>query len=680
MDNPLLNFQQFPDFQSIQPEHFETAVDQVIADFYQTLDQVIQAPYSWENTIQPLEEASNHIDAVWNVISHINSVENTDAIREAFDKVLPKISEFSTDVMQNEKLYHAYLEVKNSEEFNDLSAAQKAIVTHSLRDFKLAGVELDEAKRARFKKIQQALSDLGNRYSKHILDATQAWTTHILPEQKSMLEGLPEHTIALAKQKADKEQESGWILTLDFPCYHAVMTHAKNRNLRQIFYEAYVTRASDQGPYAGQFDNGPLIDEIVALRQEMAKILGLENYANVSLVPKMAKDAQHVMHFLEDLAQRSKSAAKEEYQTLEAFAKQVDKIDHLEVWDAAYYSELYQQQHYQVSEQALRPYFPEDQVLSGMFNLVKKLYGIECIEEEQGSKIHPSVWLFKVIDEQGNLRGHFYADLYARQHKRGGAWMADYISRFKHQTGLQTPVAFLNANFTPPLKGKSATLSHDEVITLFHEFGHTLHHLLTQIDYLGVAGINGVEWDAVELPSQFMENWCWEWDVVQTLTKHVETGEHLPKAEFDKLLETKNYQSAMQMMRQLEFALFDFRLHLNQGGDQHRTPQQVLDDVRSQVAVIQTPGYNRFQNSFSHVFNGGYAAGYYSYKWAEVLSSDVFEMFKENGTLNPSVGRAFMHEILEKGGSETAMTLFVNFRGREPNIEPLLKHSGIYYS
>lgn len=679
-NNPLLKTEELPIFADIKPTDFAPAIAYVLNNFDKVLWHKVltEKNPSWENTVLPLEEASDKIDRVWKLITHLNSIANTAEIRQAYDQVLPKITAFNSEVMQNAKLYQAYLSLKENKTFKTYNQTQKTIIKHAIRNFQLAGVNLPEQKGQHLKQIRQRLSELGNQFAKNVIDATQAWDYHVTPENEALLAGLPEHTIAIAKEKALQGKKPGWILSLDHPCFYAVLTFAKDSELRKTFYTAYHTRASDQGPMANHYDNTKLIAEMLALKQELATLLGYNNYAEYSLVSKMAKNTEQVMTFLVNLITHSKPFAEQEFAELANFAKEKYKISTLNAWDVSYYSELYQQEHYQISQEMLRPYFPEPQVLSGMFKLAERLFSIKIQEVPNSHKWHDSVKLFAITDQDGNLRGKFYTDLYVRDFKRSGAWMADFLSRIRFANGvLQTPVAFLEANFTPPANGKPALLSHDEVLTLFHEFGHALHHVLTQVDYPSVAGTNGVAWDAVELPSQFMENWCWEWEVIQELSKHYQTGASLPKADFDKLLAIKNFHSAMQMMRQLEFALFDFRLHLNQPADQGKTAQQIIEEVRTQVAVIPIPAFNRFQNSFTHIFDSGYDAGYFSYKWAEVLSSDAFEKFKENGTFNETIGKEFLHTILEQGGSREAMDLFIEFRGRKPTIDALLKHNGI---
>lgn len=704
--NALLNKTDHPTFQQIEPAHFDPAINQLIANYKQVIAKVTQLSNpTWISAIQPLEEASEAIDSVWNVIAHLNSVQNTDSVRQAYEVVLAKITDFFTEIMQNEQLYQTYLKVQATPEFSTLTKPQQTIIEHAIRDFKLAGVTLPPEQRARFKEIQQRQSELSNQFSNNVLDASQGWNYFVpadlaevaaTPEHNRIptkLSGLPEHTLALAASKAEQTNRHGWLLTLDFPCYYAITTYADDAELRKLFYQAYVTRASDQGPLAGKWDNSQIMAEILQLRQEEAKLIGFNNYAEFSLATKMAQNTQQVVDFLQNLVRRSKPQAEREYQELADFARQQYGVTKLEVWDMSYYAEKYQQQHYQISSEQVRPYFPEPKVLAGMFNLVHRLFGI-TIKEITGSP-NIETWdkhvrVFEVTDANNEVRGKFYADLYTRDYKKSGAWMADLLSRGRFETGaIQTPIAFLVANLTPPIGNKPALLAHDEIITLFHEFGHTIHHILTKVDFFSVSGTNGVAWDAVELPSQFMENWCWEWEVIKEISGHHETGAPLPKTEFDKLYATKNFQAALQMLRQLQFALFDFQLHLSNmqqsaqglvatsGTLQGQTMQQILDTIRQQTSVVPVPNYNRFQHSFSHIFAGGYAAGYYSYLWAEVLSSDAFEMFKEHGTFNQEIGQRFLRTILEQGGSRDAMDLFIEFRGRTPQLDALLKHSGI---
>ena len=679
-NNPLLFNNELADFTTIKAEHFEPAVDKVLQDYIKVIEAVSDVQeITWNTSIQLLEEAEEKFARVWNVIEHLQAVASVEDIRLAYEKVLPKVTNFSSFLMQNEQIYNIYNKIKASEEFATLNVAQKTTIEHALRDFKLSGVNLDENKKQQYKEIRQRLSDLSNKFGNNSLDGTLRWNYKVMPEDKDKLAGLPQHIIMLAADKAQQNKLSGWLLTLDMPVYIAVMQYAKHRELREEFYKAYSTRASSQGPFAGQDDNTQVIEEILKLRQSLAELVGYANYAEYSLASKMAPSTNAVMDFLLDLNSRSHDAATKEFAMLEQFAKNKDHLDSMQAWDVSYYAEIYRQQKFNVSEEELRQYFVEDNVLAGMFRLVNKLYGISIKEIHDFPKWHTTVRLFEVFDKNKHSRGKFYVDLYARDFKRSGAWAAEARSRMRFADGsLQLPVGILEANFTPPVADKPALLTHDEIITLFHEFGHTLHNVLTQVDLVSVAGTNGVAWDAVELPSQFMENWCWEWEVIEDLSGHYQTGEKLSKHKFENLLATKNFLSAMGMVRQLEFALFDFRIHLNSKLDQNMSVQAILDNVRQQVAVIPYPKYNRFQNNFLHIFDGGYAAGYYSYKWAEVLSSDVFEAFKEQDILvNPTIGDKFLHTILEQGGSKDAMELFIAFRGRKPTIDALLKHSGI---
>lgn len=678
--NPLLNYKELPDFNKIKPQHFEPAIDELLKSYKATLDNITkESNPTWENTLYKIDEEGEKFDFAMHVIRHINMVNNVEDVRKSYDKILPGISNFFTDLGQNKDLYAIYKKLRESREYETYNEAQKIIIKHALRDFKNAGVDLSDDKKGRLKEINSKLNDLGNKFGNNVVDASQAWTFHITDDNKVLLEGLPAHTIALASTKAKEQKKDGWVLTLDQPCYMAVMYYAKDRGLREKFYRAYNTRASKEAE-AKQFDNSTIIDEMLALRQEKARIIGYKNYAEYSLSAKMAQDTGEVMKFLEDLAHRSKAQGKKELAVLEKFAKEQDGIKDFSAWDSGYYSTLYKKIHYDFSEEDLRPYFPEDKVFQGLFKLASRLFGISIEEVQNFSKWNKSVRLFEIRDESGNLRGKFYADLFARDFKQGGAWVLGLTSRMKYKDGsIQTPVAFLAGNFTPSSDDKPALLSHSEIETLFHEFGHMLHHTLTLVDYPGVAGTN-VAWDAVELPSQFMENWSYEWEVIKDISGHYKTGQPLPKAEFDKLISAKNYNSALTMLRQLEFSLFDFRLHMHEGKDAKRTVQQILDDVRNEISVLKTPVYNRFQNGFTHIFDGsfgGYSAGYYSYKWAEVLSSDAFGMFEEKGIWNRDVGLSFLHNILEKGGSEEPMDLFIKFRGRKPKIDALLKLNGI---
>jgi len=602
-------------------------------------------------------------------------VVNSEALRETYNACLPVLSEYATEMGQHEGLYSAYRQIADGEEYQRLNIAQKKVIDNTLRDFRLSGIELDQAKRDRYKELQQSLSKLSAQYSDNVLDATNAWSKQVTDE--ALLAGLPESARSLAQQTAAQRDLDGWVFTLEFPSYFPILTYADNRELREELYTAYTTRASDQGPHAGQWDNTDTMEQIMALRHEAAQLLDYSNYAERSLATKMAESTEQVMGFLEDLAQRSRPAAIKELQELREFARTQYQQDELQAWDIAYYSEKLRQDKYAISQEELKPYFPEPVVVSGLFAIVGKLYGLQIEAVEAVDTWHKDVAFYRIHDEAGTLRGEFYLDLYARPHKRGGAWMDECISRRRGDAGLQTPVAYLTCNFSPPIGEQPALFTHDEVITLFHEFGHGLHHMLTQVDYTPVSGISGVAWDAVELPSQFMENWCWEREALDLFCGHFETGAKIPGDLYERMQAARNFQSAMQMVRQLEFAIFDLRIHRDYHRDRGACIHDTLNEVRNQVAVVQPPAFNRFENGFTHIFGGGYAAGYYSYKWAEVLSADAFSAFEETGIFNRDTGRKFLTSILEQGGSREPMELFVEFRGREPSIEALLRHSGL---
>jgi len=677
MSNPLLNGATLPLFSQIKPEHIQVAVEHALAQCRAKIDEVLQhqGPYTWENLVAPLEQVDDELSQIWSPVSHMNSVTSTDEWRAAHDACLPLLSEYGTYVGQHQGLYEAYKSLRASDEFAHLSQAQQKVIEHSLRDFELSGIGLDDAQKMRYGEIVKRLSELTSGFSNQLLDATQAWTKLITDEAE--LAGLPDSAKAAAKAMAEARELDGWLFTLDFPSYLPVMTYSENRKLREECYRAFVTRASDQGPNAGEFDNSPLMDEILALRHELAQLLGFDSFAEKSLATKMAETPAQVMAFLNELALRSKDQAKAELAELRAFAEAHYGVTEMASWDLSFYAEKLQHHKYEISQEILRPYFPEDKVLSGLFYTVSRLFGLKIVEQKDFDRWHKDVRFFDIFDETGEHRGSFYLDLYARTGKRGGAWMDDCRVRRQTAHGLQKPVAYLTCNFNGPVDGKPALFTHDEVTTLFHEFGHGIHHMLTKIDVAGVSGINGVPWDAVELPSQFMENWCWQEEALAEISGHFETGEPLPKALLDKMLAAKNFQSGMMMLRQLEFSLFDFRMHHEYDPAKGARIQETLDEVRRQVAVLTPPDFNRFQHGFAHIFAGGYAAGYYSYKWAEVLSADAFSRFEEEGIFNPETGRRFLHNILEMGGSAEPMDLFKQFMGREPNIDALLRHSGI---
>ena len=678
MNNPLLsNNTILPLFSKIKPEHIEPAITQLLEEARTVVKKHLQATteYTWGNLIEPLENAEDKLNKAWSPVSHMNAVVNTDELRLAYNACLPKLSDYSTEMGQNEQLFNAYKVIADSNEFATLDSAQKKIIQNALRDFRLSGVDLDNEKKQRYKEISQELSRLASNYEENLMDATNAWSKVIRNEQD--LAGLPASALAQAKQTAESQDQDGWMITLQFPSYQAIMTYADDRELRREHYEAYATRASDQSSDNEQWDNSLLMEQILALRHEKAQLLGFNNYAELSLATKMAKQPEEVMNFLEGLADKSWRQARKDFADLQSFAKQYHGINNLQSWDLTYYSEKMRQHFYQLSQEEVKAYFPITRVLPGLFAVVEKLYGLQISEISDFDSWHPDVRFFQIHDEFGVLRGKFYFDLYARTKKRGGAWMDDCVGRKKINDQIQTPIAYLTCNFTPPTSTEPSLLSHDDVTTLFHEFGHGLQHMLTKIDYLGVSGINGVEWDAVELPSQFMENWCWEQEALALISGHYQTGEPLPDTLFNKMLAAKNFQAGMMTVRQLEFSLFDFRIHKDYDPEKGARIYPILEQVRAQVAVINPPKFNRFAHSFSHIFAGGYAAGYYSYKWAEVLSSDAFSLFEEKGIFDPETGKLFLTTILETGGSEDAMAFFIKFRGRKPTIDALLKHNGI---
>lgn len=674
-NNPLLQDFDLPPYSQIKPEHVEPAVDQILADSRAAIAKRLEAQQanpSWDGLVLALDELGARLGRAWSPVSHLNAVCNSPELRAAYEACLPKLSEYWTEMGQNKPLFQAYEALAQSPAAADFDVAQKTILEHALRDFRLSGIDLPAEQQKRYGEIQMRLSELTSKFSNQLLDATQAWTKHITDE--ALLNGLTDSAKAQMKQAAEAKGLEGWLITLEFPSYYAVMTYADDRALREEVYAAYCTRASDQGPNAGQNDNGPLMAEILDLRQELARLLGFANYSELSLASKMAESTDQVLSFLRDLAVRSKPFAEQDLAELKAFAAEQGLTD-LQSWDVGYYSERLRQQRYSISQEEVRAWFPVDKVLSGLFTIVQKLYGIEIRELKDFDTWHPDVRLFE-ITENGEHVGRFFFDLYARANKRGGAWMDGARDKRRDAQGqLIAPVANLVCNFTPPVGGKPALLTHDEVTTLFHEFGHGLHHLLTRVEHAGASGINGVAWDAVELPSQFMENWCWEPEGLALISGHHETGEALPQAMLDKMLAAKNFQSGLMMVRQLEFSLFDFELHATHGDG--RSVLDVLEGVRNEVSVLRPPAYNRFANGFAHIFAGGYAAGYYSYKWAEVLSADAFSKFEEEGVFNADTGRAFREAILARGGSQEPMVLFVDFRGREPSIDALLRHLGL---
>jgi oligopeptidase A len=677
MSNPLLELDGLPPFSHIKPEHVKPAVDQLLAESRRLVEQLLEqnSCYTWDNLVEPLETMDDRINRAWSPVGHMNAVVNSDVLRETYNDCLPVLSEYGTEMGQHEGLYKAFRQIAKGDEYARLDTAQKKVIDNALRDFRLSGIELGQDARNRYKEILQKLSQLSSQYSDNVLDATNAWHKQISDE--TLLAGLPESARSLAKQTATQRGLEGWVFTLEFPSYYPVITYADNRDLREELYSAYVTRASEQGPNAGQWDNSSIMEEILALRHEAALLLGFNNYAERSLATKMAESTEQVTGFLNDLAERSRPAAVRELQEVRDFARALDNSDDLQAWDIPYYSEKLRQKKYAISQEELKPYFPEPRVVEGLFLIVERLYGLQIETVEGVDTWHEDVHFYRIRDAAGDVRGEFYLDLYARQHKRGGAWMDECISRRDTGKALQIPVAYLTCNFSPPIGDQPALFTHDEVITLFHEFGHGLHHMLTQINYSGVSGISGVAWDAVELPSQFMENWCWERGALDLFSGHFESGEKIPDEMYQRMQQAKNYQSAMQMMRQLEFASFDFRMHRDYDPARGARIHSTLNRVREEIAVMQPPAFNRFENSFTHIFGGGYAAGYYSYKWAEVLSADAFSAFEETGIFNRDTGNKFLNSVLEQGGSREPMELFIEFRGREPTIDALLRHSGL---
>ena len=673
--NPLLDFSGLPRFAEIKPEHVAPAIEKLLVENRALIARLLAdtASPTWQNFVVPMEDAHERLSRAWGPVGHLNSVMNSPELREAYNTTLPVLTQYYAELGQNIDLFNKFKMLRNSDEFSCLSATRKQIIENELRDFRLGGAELPEDQKARYLKIQERLSELSSRFSDNLLDATNDFS--LVMQNESELGGLPEDVLQTAQEAAKAANKTGWLFTLKAPSYMPVMQFADNRDLREKLYRAYSTRASEFGE--AKWDNTPLMDEIVALRGEEARLLGFANFGELSLAAKMAETPQQVATFMRELAQRARPFAEKDLAEVREFARKELGLKALHSWDFAYASEKLREQRYAFSEQEVKQYFPEDAVLAGFSKLVATLYGL-YITASSAPVWHDSVRFFDIRDEQDALIGQFYLDLYARNSKRGGAWMDDVVSRRRLASGtIQTPVAYINCNFSAPVGGKPAVFSHDEVITLFHECGHGLHHLLTEVEDLGVSGIRGVEWDAVELPSQFMENYCWEWDVLLDMTRHIESGEPLPRALFDKMLAAKNFQSGLQSLRQIEFSLFDMLMHSDFEAGGGKTILQLLDAVRAEVAVLVPPEFNRFPNSFAHIFAGGYAAGYYSYKWAEVLSADAYSLFEEHGVLNPDVGARFRAEILAVGGSRPAMQSFAAFRGREPSMEALLRHNGL---
>jgi oligopeptidase A len=686
LNNPLLDFSGLPRFAEIRPEHVSPAIDALLAQARTTVAAAEKAAPTWDAFVAPQEDAHEQLGRAWGQVSHLHGVMDSPPLREAYNANLPKISQYWTELGQNLRLFAKYRALKDSPAFGQLSAARRRVVENALRDFLLSGAELDAAKKPRFAAIQEELAKLGAKFSENLLDATKAWS--IVIEDERRLAGIPADALQAAKEAAEKDgAKTGWKFTLHMPSYFPVLQYADDRALRETLYRASATRASEFGRQ--EWDNTPIIGRILELRRESARMLGYASHAEVSLVPKMAQSPAQVLEFLRDLARRARPFAEKDVAELRAFAREELGVAELQSWDVAYASEKLRASRYAFSDQELKQYFPEDTALAGLFRVVESIFELS-ITESKAPSWHEDVRFWEARDRNHKLVGQFYTDLYARDTKRGGAWMDDAIGRRRKATGIQTPVAYLNCNFSRPVGGKPALFSHDEVITLFHESGHGLHHLLTRVEDLAVSGINGVEWDAVELPSQFMENFCWEWEVLHGengggMTRHVDSGEPLPRALFDKMVAAKNFQSGLATLRQVEFAMFDMRLHAEfdpaSAGAGAPGVQALLDEVRREVAVLVPPAWNRFPNSFSHIFGGGYAAGYYSYKWAEVLSADAYSAFEEmrgaKGVLDAGTGQRFRDEILAVGGSRPAADSFRAFRGREPRVDALLKHNGM---
>ncbi len=672
--NPLLNFSGLPKFDQIRAEHVEPAIDHLIVSSRNCIDELAisnDVP-TWANFAKPLEDIEEMLSRAWSQVGHMNSVVNSPELREAYNASLPKLTDFYSDLGQDERLYAKFRTLRNSEEFNTLNDAQQKIIENELRDFRLGGAELPEEEKIRFKAIQESLSKITTKFEENLLDTVNDFAYFVL--DISELKGTPEDVIQAAQEAATAEAKEGYKFTLHFPSYMPVLQYCENRNLRELLYRAYATRASEFGK--SDWDNTPLIKEILKLRREAAQLLDYKSYAEMSLATKMADTPAEVTSFLDGLAQRAKPFAKSDMQELTEYASKLG-INEMQAWDIAFVSEKLREDKYAFSDQEVKQYFPEAQVLLGLFKVVETIFGVH-VKKVQAPVWHSDAAFYEIGDKHGKVIGQFYLDLYARNNKRGGAWMDEAITRRKQaKNNIVTPVAYLTCNFSAPVGNKPALFTHDEVITMFHEFGHGLHHMLTQVDDYGVSGIKGVEWDAVELPSQFMENFCWEWDVIRHMTKHVETGASLPRELFDKMVAAKNFQAGMQTVRQIEFSLFDMRLHDEFNPDEKSTALDLIEKVRDEVAVVRPPKWNRFPNGFSHIFAGGYAAGYYSYKWAEVLSADAYSMFEENGVLCAETGQRFWHEILAKGGSRPALESFVAFRGRAPDIEALLRHNGM---
>ncbi|MEP7243068.1 MAG: M3 family metallopeptidase [Gammaproteobacteria bacterium] len=670
MENPLLASESLPAFASIRPEHVEPAVRAVLAASRARIDELVAVGKpTFAAVVEPLEELHHRISRVWSPVSHLNAVLNSEALRVSYNACLPLLSAYQTDLSQSEPLYRAY-EGISKHEGPALGPVERRVVEHALRDFRLAGVGLDAERKNRFKAIMLELTQLQAKFEENVLDATNGWTHHVT--DATHLRGLNEGIVEQARRRAVEKKVEGWVLALDQPTYVAVVTDAEHQPLRRAVYEAWTTRASDRGPNAGRWDNSAVMENILRLRHEAARVLDFPSYADYALATRMARSVGEVIEFLKQLAHSARAAAQKEFAELEAFAGR--KLD---AWDVGFYAERMQRSLYSISQEELRPFFPLPHVLQGLFQTAERLFQLR-IKEHPGAPVwHPDVRFFDIETAAGRPVGSFYLDAYARKNKRSGAWMDECVGRKQLPTGSALPVAYLVCNVLPPNDSGPALLTHDDVVTLFHEFGHGLHHMLTRVDYPSLAGINGVAWDAVELPSQFLENFAWHPDVLQRISQHVQTGASLPTAMQSQLIATRSFHAGLQMMRQLEFALFDFRMHAEYDPARGGRIREILGDVRREVAVVPVPDWNRFPNSFGHIFAGGYAAGYYSYKWAEVLAADAFSAFEETGVFNHATAQRFLESILVRGGSRDPLDAFVEFRGRQPDVAALLKQHGI---
>lgn len=681
MSNPLLNFSGLPRFEDVKAEHVTPAMDTLLAEAKATIETLTldSTPATWADFALKLENMEERISRAWSQVGHMNAVVNSPALREAYNDNLSKLTEFYADLAQDERLYAKFRALRASAGFNSLTSAQKKIVENELRDFRLGGAELPVEQKNRFKAIQEELSKLSAKFEENVLDNTNDYALYI--DDAARLKGIPDDVLQAASEAATADKKTGWKFTLHFPSYLPVLQYAEDRALRETLYRAYATRASEfftsdgTGSSKPEWDNTPIIAQILKLRLEAANLLGFANYAELSIATKMAESAQHVTDFLHNLGKKAKPYALKDKAELEEYAATLG-IHDMQAWDVAYASEKLREEKYAFSDLEVKQYFPESKVLTGLFKVVETIFGIH-VSKAQASVWHETASFYDIKDHNGHLIGQFYLDLYARNDKRGGAWMDEAITRRKVADQLTTPVAFLVCNFSAPVGGKPALFTHDEVLTMFHEFGHGLHHVLTKVEDYSVSGIKGVEWDAVELPSQFMENFCWEWEVLRNMTAHVDTGAQLPRELFDKMVAAKNFQAGMQTMRQLEFSLFDIRLHSEFDPSGSTNANDLIEAVRDEVAVVRPPKWNRFANNFTHIFSGGYAAGYYSYKWAEVLSADAYSMFEEDGVLSRETGQRYWQEILAQGGSRPALESFTAFRGREPSIDALLRHNGM---